>query len=153
MLTAGLRRIDWATLGFKSITPDGAHGQAMSYGFAAAKCSTAICRDFPNRDLHIVHARGDFSQGQRDLETGVLTAGRRAANSMLYSVQDSTGACIMDAYLIVALICSVYLAGRVAAHRGRSFKIWAWTAAFIGPLALPLIFLFPNLHRKNGDPA
>jgi hypothetical protein len=86
-------------------------------------------------------------------ETEVLTAGRRATNPMLYSVQDSMGACIMDAYLIVALICSVYLAGRIATHRGRSFKVWAWIAAFIGPLALPLIFLFPNLHGKNGDPA
>jgi hypothetical protein len=61
------------------------------------------------------------------------------------------GAWIMDAYLFVALICSVYLAGRIAAHRGRSFKVWAWIAAFIGPLALPLIFLFPNLLRNNGD--
>jgi hypothetical protein len=59
----------------------------------------------------------------------------------------------MDAYLFVALICSVYLAGRIAAHRGRSFKVWAWIAASIGPLALPLIFLFPNLHRNNGDSA
>jgi hypothetical protein len=33
------------------------------------------------------------------------------------------------------------------------FKIWAWIAAIIGPLALPLLFLFPNLHGKNGDHA
>lgn len=59
----------------------------------------------------------------------------------------------MDAYLIAALICSIYLAGRIAQHRGRSFKAWAWIAALIGPLALPLIFMFPNLHRKNGDHA
>jgi hypothetical protein len=78
---------------------------------------------------------------------GILTAG------MLYPVQGSMGACIMDAYLFVALICSIYLAGRIAAHRGRSFKTWACVAAVIGPLALPLIFLFPNLHRKNSDPA
>jgi hypothetical protein len=31
--------------------------------------------------------------------------------------------------------------------------MWAWVAAFIGPLALPLVFVFPNLHRKNGDHA
>jgi hypothetical protein len=53
--------------------------------------------------------------------------------------------------LMVGLIISVYLAGRIAERRGRSFKIWAWIAAFIGPLALPLVFLFPDLHEKNGD--
>jgi hypothetical protein len=57
----------------------------------------------------------------------------------------------MDAITLVALIGSMYLAGRLAARRGRSFKIWVWIAAFIGPLALPLVFLFPNLHCKAGD--
>ena len=60
-----------------------------------------------------------------------------------------------DAYVLftlltVATIGSMYLAGRIAERRGRRFTIWAWIAAFIGPLAFPLIFLFPNLHRKNG---
>jgi MFS family permease len=55
------------------------------------------------------------------------------------------------ALLTVGSIISVYLAGRIAERRGRSFKIWAWIAAVIGPLALPLVFLFPNLHAKNGD--
>jgi len=59
----------------------------------------------------------------------------------------------MDAIILVAFIGSMYLAGRFAQRRGRSFKIWAWIAAFIGPLALPLVFLFPNLHGKNGDHA
>jgi MFS family permease len=59
----------------------------------------------------------------------------------------------MDAYLIVALICSIYLAGRMAEHRGRRFKNWALLASVIGPLALPLLFLFPNLHGRNGDHA
>jgi hypothetical protein len=59
----------------------------------------------------------------------------------------------MDVYLLLALIASIYIAGRIAERRGRSFKSWAWIAAFIGPLAFPLIFLFPNLHRKNGGPA
>jgi MFS family permease len=59
-----------------------------------------------------------------------------------------------DAYVLfilltVATIGSIYLAGRIAERRGRRFKIWAWVAAMIGPLALPLLFLFPNLHRKN----
>ena len=57
------------------------------------------------------------------------------------------------ALLIVGSIISIYLAGRIAERRGRSFKIWAWVAAFIGPLALPLVFLLPNLHGKNGDHA
>jgi hypothetical protein len=63
-----------------------------------------------------------------------------------------------DAYVLSALltattIISIYLAGRVAQHRGRSFKHWAWIAGIlIGPLALPLLFLLPNLHGKNGNP-
>jgi MFS family permease len=61
---------------------------------------------------------------------------------------------ILFTFLTVASIGSIYFAGRIAEHRGRSFKIWAYIAAFIlGPLAIPLIFLFPNLHRKNGDHA
>jgi hypothetical protein len=57
------------------------------------------------------------------------------------------------ALLLVGTFASVYLAGRIAERRGRSFKSWAWVAAFIGPLALPLVFLFPNLRRKNGNHA
>ena len=55
--------------------------------------------------------------------------------------------------LALLMICSIYLAGRIAERRGRSFKIWAWIAAIIGPLALPLVFLFPTLHDKDGDSA
>lgn len=58
----------------------------------------------------------------------------------------------MDAITLVAIIGSMYLAGRLVERRGRSFKIWAWIAAFIGPLALPLVFLFPNLHGRTGNP-
>ena len=60
---------------------------------------------------------------------------------------------ITFALVMIGLIVSIYLAGRIAERRGRSFKIWAWIAAVIGPLALPLVFLFPNLHRKNGNHA
>jgi hypothetical protein len=67
--------------------------------------------------------------------------------------QGSTGARIVDVLVILALIASIYVAGRIAERRGRSFKSWAWIAAFIGPLALPLLYLFPNLHRENGDHA
>ena len=60
---------------------------------------------------------------------------------------------ITFALVMIGFIISIYLAGRIAERRGRSFKIWAWIAAVIGPLALPLVFLFPNLHRKDGNPA
>lgn len=55
--------------------------------------------------------------------------------------------------LMAASIASIYLAGRIAERRGRRFKTWAGIAAIIGPLALPLVFLLPNLHRNSGDPA
>jgi hypothetical protein len=60
---------------------------------------------------------------------------------------------ILFVLLTVASIVSMYLAGRIAERRGRSFTAWAWVAAIIGPLALPLVFLFPNLHGKNRDHA
>jgi hypothetical protein len=50
---------------------------------------------------------------------------------------------------MVVFVASIYPAGRIAERRGRSFKVWAWIAVFIGPLALPLVFLFPNLRREN----
>ena len=60
---------------------------------------------------------------------------------------------ITFALVMIGFVVSIYLAGRIAERRGRSFKIWAWIAAVIGPLALPLVLLFPNLHRKNGNHA
>ena len=59
----------------------------------------------------------------------------------------------MDVLTLVVFVASIYPAGRIAERRGRSFKIWAWIAAFIGPLALPLLLLFPSLHGKNGGHA
>jgi hypothetical protein len=61
----------------------------------------------------------------------------------------------MDAVALAGfgiVVISIHLAGRLALHRGRSFKNWAWIAAIIGPLAFPLLFLFPNLHGRNCDP-
>jgi hypothetical protein len=55
----------------------------------------------------------------------------------------------MDAIALVAFIGSMYLAGRIAERRGRSIKNWLWIAAFIGPFALPLLFLFPNLRGRD----
>ena len=57
---------------------------------------------------------------------------------------------ITFALVTIGFIISIYLAGRIAERRGRRVKIWVWIAAIIGPLALPLVFLFPNLHGKNG---
>jgi hypothetical protein len=63
-------------------------------------------------------------------------------------------ATVLTAVLSVASIGSVYLAGRMAERRGRSFKNWAWIAGLlIGPLALPLLLLLPNLRGSNGGAA
>lgn len=58
----------------------------------------------------------------------------------------------MDTVTLIVFIvgfASIYPAGRVAEMRGRSFKVWAWIAVLIGPLAFPLIFLFPNRRAGN----
>jgi MFS family permease len=63
-------------------------------------------------------------------------------------------ATILSVLLTAALIGSIYLAGRIAQRRGRSFRNWAWIAGLlIGPLALPLLLLLPDLHGKNGEHA
>jgi hypothetical protein len=59
----------------------------------------------------------------------------------------------MDIPLLLLMVVSIYLAGRMAERRGRSFRTWAGIAGLIGPLALPLVLLFPDLHRGNGDHA
>ncbi|MGY2908261.1 hypothetical protein [Bradyrhizobium sp. URHC0002] len=55
----------------------------------------------------------------------------------------------MDAIALVVFVASIYPVGRIAERRGRSFKVWAWVAVFIGPFALPLVFLFPSLRGEN----
>ena len=47
----------------------------------------------------------------------------------------------MDLLLIVAAVGSMLVAGYLAQERGRSQSRWVWTAAVIGPLAIPLIYL------------
>jgi MFS family permease len=56
--------------------------------------------------------------------------------------------------LLIGTIISMYLAGRIAERRGRSFKNWALIAGvLLGPLALALLFVMPDLHGKNGEHA
>jgi len=51
----------------------------------------------------------------------------------------------MDIISIVTVfgigVVSMLLAGYLAWERGRSQSRWVWTAALIGPLAIPLIYL------------
>ena len=61
---------------------------------------------------------------------------------------------LVSLVIFAAFIGSAYLVGRMAERRGRSFKNWALLAAvLVGPLAIPLLFLLPNLHGKNGEHA
>jgi hypothetical protein len=51
---------------------------------------------------------------------------------------------------VIGTILTIYYAGRMAQRRGRSFKNWALIAGFlIGPLVFPLLWLLPNLKRKD----
>ena len=47
----------------------------------------------------------------------------------------------MDPLLLVLAVGSMLLAGYLANERGRSQSRWVWTAAAIGPLAIPLLYL------------
>ena len=61
---------------------------------------------------------------------------------------------VLGALLFIASVAWIYLSGRVAVRRGRSFRNWALiTALLIGPLAIPLLYLLPNLHNQNGGHA
>lgn len=56
---------------------------------------------------------------------------------------------ILFTFLTVITIGSMYLAGRIAERRGRSFTVWAWVAALIGPFALPVVMLFPDRRGRS----
>lgn len=47
----------------------------------------------------------------------------------------------MDPILVVAAVASMVVVGYLAHERGRSQSRWVWTAAVIGPLAIPLLYL------------
>ena len=109
--------------------------------------------------------------GSHEILRGSLTASRRATNSArptpcyawrkaaLEHAQVSTNVVTFDAYILftlltVGFIISMYVAGRIVRRRGRSVKNWALIAVIlIGPLALPLLLLLPNLHGRNGNPS
>lgn len=60
----------------------------------------------------------------------------------------------LDGYILVTLLTivtigSVWLAGRLALRRGRSFRTWAGIGAIIGPFALPLLYLFPDRNSAR----
>ena len=59
---------------------------------------------------------------------------------------------VLFALLTIVTIGSMHLAGRIAERRGRSFRAWAWIAAFVGPLALPLVLLSSGLRGGNEAP-
>ena len=80
----------------------------------------------------------------------------RAPHDQLHvmdAAQGGMGACIMDATFLVVCIASIYLAARIAEHRGRRIKVWAWIAFVIGPFAIPLVLLFPDLRGTSGEQA
>jgi hypothetical protein len=57
----------------------------------------------------------------------------------------------MDVVLIIGAIASIYIAGRLAEQRGRSFRTWAGIAALVGPFAF-VVYLLPD-RRNNGGAA
>jgi NhaP-type Na+/H+ or K+/H+ antiporter len=60
----------------------------------------------------------------------------------------------MDIIAVLTILVFAFWAGRIAERRGRSFKTWAYLGALLlGPLAIPLLYLFPNLQRRKADPA
>jgi hypothetical protein len=47
----------------------------------------------------------------------------------------------MDLLLVAIALGSMLVVGYLAHGRGRSQSRWVWTAAVIGPLAIPLLYL------------
>ena len=58
---------------------------------------------------------------------------------------------ITQVLVITGGLYSIYLTGWIAERRGRSFRNWALlSAVLLGPLTIPLVYLFPN-RRRNGN--
>ena len=54
----------------------------------------------------------------------------------------------MDLLSLAVFIGSMVVVGDIAGSQGRRVRPWVWTAAVIGPLAIPLLYLVPR-----GSPA
>ena len=54
----------------------------------------------------------------------------------------------MDLLSFAVFIGSMVVVGDIAASQGRRVRPWVWTAAVIGPLAIPMLYLVPR-----GSPA
>jgi hypothetical protein len=83
-----------------------------------------------------------------------LAAGRRATHVMSGSI----GARVMDdiamedILLMVVALGSMFLVGPVAKRRGRSSDNWMSIAMLLlGPFALLLLLLLPDLSEQSGD--
>jgi len=76
---------------------------------------------------------------------GKGTIGARTVNAYI-----TLDAYILAALLAIASIATIYLSGRIAQRRGRSFKNWAWIAGMlIGPLALSYFFELIKMYREE----
>jgi hypothetical protein len=58
----------------------------------------------------------------------------------------------MDAFVIVAFVASMPLAGYLAYERERSQRLWVCIAAAIGPLAIPLLYFVSAVSSYNRNP-
>jgi hypothetical protein len=56
---------------------------------------------------------------------------------------------IQFAVLLCVTIASAYLAGRIAAHKGRSVKTWLWLGAVFGPLGAAAVAVLPTKRRAT----
>ena len=51
--------------------------------------------------------------------------------------------------LVVIFVGSMLITGELAHERGRSRSRWIWIAAFIGPFAIPLLYLLVAIAALN----
>jgi hypothetical protein len=61
----------------------------------------------------------------------------------------------LDAFTILMFVASMPVAGYLAYERGRSQRRWVWVAAFIGPLAIPVLYFvaaISTLRKKINAP-
>ena len=48
-------------------------------------------------------------------------------------------------FFLISAVCivSMFAVGHIARSQGRRAKLWIWTAAVIGPLAIPMLYVVP----------